>query len=669
MGLLNSIFRRSFFYATLTATFILIVSSNPPAQALTASFGRPYQGKLVNGVPFPTQFPGYKVRSEEHTNTTPELIGALLDAIDAVRRQYPDTCDVYLGDFSRPGGGTFGGHRSHQNGRDVDVGLYAKGNRPLDSLVTMNEENLDAAKTWCLMENLLRSQRVMYIFLDRRVQKIIYDYAASHGVDRTYLDGLFGSERGAVIRHVPNHENHMHVRFFTPWSTLAAHVGEDEEKKRMVIDMAQQAYLPKRVNYYVQGNENGLDALARSFGVGQRDLCRWNQLHPNASVPTPGSCLVFYKRGFEVEPVHLAQSLQPGRSTPSASPVQLASLKSVRMFNESNQSEPTAVDAGTSSPREVAHPQAKKEATDEAKADPPSTYKVKRGDTAEIIAKRFGMDKRTLFRLNGIHGTSVRAGRVIKVAVGAMPDADEVESPVKTHVKASTRKTAEVAAPGCDLKSCDPRAIASATHPVYTVGKGDTLEKIAKKKKISIEALRRINGIKPKASLMPGMKLKLAMSTPASKPANHAPVTASKPEKQPVAKAVAGSKTAAKPEKQSTAKVAAASKTVSKPAAASSKSVGKPVATATKNSSKTVPVAVKPVAKAQPAPAKNVSKATGTAKAVPPAKSASKPADTATRKKSSDAKAAPAAVKSSASAKPASPAKLAKTGGTKKRIN
>ena len=70
-----------------------------------------------------------------------------------------------------------------------------------------------------------------------------------------------------MIQHVPNHFDHFHVRFFTPWSTLAAHIGEDEAEKRMVIDMAQQSYLPKKVNYYVNGSENSVDVLAKSFGV------------------------------------------------------------------------------------------------------------------------------------------------------------------------------------------------------------------------------------------------------------------------------------------------------------------------------------------------------------------------------------------------------------------
>ena len=313
---------------TLVLAVVVTVSSFlfiQNCQALTASYGRPYQGHLENGVVFPNQFQGYHLRDESRSYTTPEVVGALLDAIEAVRTEFPGTCDLFLADFTPcQCGGSAIHHRSHQNGRDVDVGMYAKGNRPLNTLVPMNEDNLDAAKTWCLIENLIASQRVQYIFLDRRVQRVIYEYALTRGYDKAYLERVFGNVRGSLIQHVRNHVDHMHVRFFTPWSTLAAHIGTDETEKQQVIEAAQESYLPRKVNYYVTGSEKGLDELAHSFGVSSSDLCRWNHISPS-TVLVPGSCLVFYKRSFESESVLLARSLQPGFIA-QAPPVSVASL-------------------------------------------------------------------------------------------------------------------------------------------------------------------------------------------------------------------------------------------------------------------------------------------------------------------------------------------------------
>ena len=316
MGRFNSC---SMLKLPITCSIVLSLSLillETPAFSITASIGRPYHGRLADGIPFPTQFQGYYLRDQERAYATPEAIGTVLDAIDAVRAQYPDTCDLFIGDFSRPGGGGINMHRSHQNGRDADLGMYAKGNRALDTFVPMNEENLDVAKTWCFVDSLLRSQHVQYLFLDRRIQRLLHEYALSRGVDPNYLESLFGNNRNATVQHVRGHYDHMHVRFYTPWSTMAARVGEEDVQQRTVVEMAQQAYLPKKVNYYVKGSEPSLEVLAQSFGVNQDDLCRWNQMHPNDAL-NPGSCIVFYKRGFEVEPVHLARSLQPD-SVPDA---------------------------------------------------------------------------------------------------------------------------------------------------------------------------------------------------------------------------------------------------------------------------------------------------------------------------------------------------------------
>jgi LysM repeat protein/murein endopeptidase len=427
-------------------TSLILVSKT---QALTASYGAPYHGHLENGVPFPTQFPGYQLRDENHTHTTPEVVGALLDAIEAVRTQFPDTCDVYLGDFTVGSGGSTSHHRSHQNGRDVDVGMYAKGNHPLNGLTPMTEDILDAPKTWCLIDNIIRSQRVQYIFLDRRVQRVLYNYAATLGYDQAYLDRVFGNVRGSLIQHVPNHYDHFHVRFFTPWSTLAAHIGEDEVEKRMVIDMAQQSYLPKKVNYYVNGSENSIDALAQSFGVAKKDLCKWNQLGPSSPL-IPGSCLVFYKRSFESEPVHLARSLQPGYIA-EAPPIRMASLNAQAV-------QPTATDADRADhshsvaepiqrdmdketkverapvPAEfgptVSAPPRKSSssaicfASDPKKPNSPTAayYTAGKRETLQSVSRKSGISINVLCQLNGLkRNSNLKTGQKIKLTQATLP--------------------------------------------------------------------------------------------------------------------------------------------------------------------------------------------------------------------------------------------------------
>lgn len=497
---------RALNYALVASTVVVVSTLTfiQQSQAITASYGRPYHGRLENGVVFPNQFPGYHLRDENRSYTTPEVVGALLDAIEAVRAEFPDTCDLFIGDFSASSGGAAIHHRSHQNGRDVDVGMYYKGNRSLDTFAHMNEDNLDAPKTWCLVENIIRSQRVQYIFLDRRVQKVLYDYAATRGYDQAYLDRVFGNVRGSLLQHVRNHSDHMHIRFFTPWSTLASHIGEGETEKAMVVDMAQQSYLPTKVNYYVNGSEQSLDAIAQSFGATKRDLCRWNRLSPN-SVPAPGSCLVFYKRSFESEPVLLARSIQPGY---------IAEAPRIRVASARTESpEPAIADAGGGD-EEPKFEEKKPEQTEPAaprKSAHTLVYKVRKGDTLAVIAKRSKADVDLICRLNGITKTTkLMPGRSLKTGTRiVVADSEQTAS--------DAPKRASSSSPICF--SSDPKKPNSPTAAFYTVGRGDTLQKISRKSGISIDVLCQLNGLKRSSGLKPGQKIKLTQANLRVKPA------------------------------------------------------------------------------------------------------------------------------------------------------
>ena len=488
-------------YCALALPVVFAVSSLifiQTCQALTASYGHPYQGHLVNGVVFPNQFPGYHLRDESRSYTTPEVVGALLDAIEAVRTQFPGTCDVFIGDFSCASGGSAIHHRSHQNGRDVDIGMYAKGNRPLDTLTPMSEENLDAPKTWCLIENLIASQRVQYIFLDRRVQKVLYEYAVTRGYDRAYLERVFGNVRGSLIQHIPNHFDHMHVRFFTPWSTLAAHIGPDETEKQSVIEMAQQSYLPNKVNYYVNGTEKGSRRTCPQLRGYPGDLCRWNHISPS-SVLVPGSCLVFYKRSFESEPVLLARSLQPGF---------IAHAPAVRMASLRPEPEPASVSDSTTSAEP--EPVVKEKKSGHSPTSAFRTCKARKGDTLEKIARRNKLDVKLLCQLNGIKKTApLRSGQKVKTGSAKIYAS---ASNVATDARHRGSSSSSICFASDSKKSDSP------TAAYYTVNKGGTLHDVSKKTGIPISSLCQLNGLSRNAHLKHGQRIKLTQANLPVKP-------------------------------------------------------------------------------------------------------------------------------------------------------
>ena len=56
------------------------------------------------------------------------------------------------------------------------------------------------------------------MFVDYKLQKLLYEYAESQGASEEFLDEIFQYPRGkrrmyGLIRHWKGHTNHFHVRF------------------------------------------------------------------------------------------------------------------------------------------------------------------------------------------------------------------------------------------------------------------------------------------------------------------------------------------------------------------------------------------------------------------------------------------------------------------------
>jgi hypothetical protein len=190
------------------------------------SVGAPWAGRLQH----PTQLlpgDGYLIRRPARsfgTETTVELIER---AIGDTREAFPDGHVLAIGDLSAESGGRITDHRSHQSGRDVDIGLFYH-EQPADypgSFVHASGGNLDCAATFKLIESFLASTNddggAQIIFLDFEVQGILYAWARDRGVSERRLARIFqyphgrGSSEG-LVRHEPNHDDHIHVRFQCP---------------------------------------------------------------------------------------------------------------------------------------------------------------------------------------------------------------------------------------------------------------------------------------------------------------------------------------------------------------------------------------------------------------------------------------------------------------------
>jgi len=191
------------------------------AYAQCLSIGLPNRGALRGGVLFPRDNAFYIADRADRQWGTPETIDALIYAAAKVQARYGHSHKLYLGDISYRDGGRLRRHMSHQAGRDADVGFYFKTGSP-GYLADGVPSNIDLKRNWAFLEALLELNAVQYIFLDTRIQRVLYNYAKNRRhVPVSTLDHIFQyprsrRERVGIIRHARGHYNHYHIRFYSP---------------------------------------------------------------------------------------------------------------------------------------------------------------------------------------------------------------------------------------------------------------------------------------------------------------------------------------------------------------------------------------------------------------------------------------------------------------------
>jgi penicillin-insensitive murein endopeptidase len=146
-------------------------------------------------------------------------VDAIKKAVERVNERFPDTQPISIGHLSAQRGGPLSPHKSHQSGRDADIGYYYTTNSPWFARATA--ANLDRARTWALVKAFAEGD-VEMIFIDSSIQRLLRDWALSHGESRATVERIIqvGSpNRWSVVRHIPGHATHLHVRFANPVAT------------------------------------------------------------------------------------------------------------------------------------------------------------------------------------------------------------------------------------------------------------------------------------------------------------------------------------------------------------------------------------------------------------------------------------------------------------------
>src|SRR5690606_28045319 len=110
--------------------------------------------------------------------------GHTVALLDLVLRRWAETGGnqpILVGNLSSRHGGKLEPHGTHQSGRDADLG-YPQKLVPGEehNWREMNASNLDGDGTWKLLQILVETGRVEVIYIDRQVQKLLYEHALAN---------------------------------------------------------------------------------------------------------------------------------------------------------------------------------------------------------------------------------------------------------------------------------------------------------------------------------------------------------------------------------------------------------------------------------------------------------------------------------------------------------
>lgn len=117
-------------------------------------------------------------------------------------------------------------------------------------------------------------------------------------------------------------------------------------------------------------------------------------------------------------------------------------------------------------------------------------HTVRAGDSLSLIASRAGVSVRALREMNHLSSTNLRLGQVLR-----LPD--------------RTRRVADATSSPVVPKDKPLRVAGKSTPAVHVVGNGDNLWDIAKRYRVSAEALAATNGLNSRTVLKLGQKLRL----------------------------------------------------------------------------------------------------------------------------------------------------------------
>lgn len=250
------------------------------------SVGFAESGRMIGAVKM-SQDPAWTLVVPEYAWGTQETIDYLSAAARLVKAQFPDSVPLRVNHIGKKDGGYVRPHRSHQSGRDVDLGFFYKNDVGPGGLPRAREKLIDPARNWALIRAIVTQTDVQVILADRRIQNVLYEHALAQGEDKEWLDSLFHAGTASLVQHARRHRDHFHVRFFSPRS---------QELGRRVQPLLAKRPDENKVSHRVRSGDT-IGHIARKYGSSVRMIQRANgmrstflKLGRSLTVPMRGPC-------------------------------------------------------------------------------------------------------------------------------------------------------------------------------------------------------------------------------------------------------------------------------------------------------------------------------------------------------------------------------------------
>lgn len=277
------------------------------------SMGFAQSGRMIGAVKM-SQDPAWTLVVPEYAWGTQETVDYLSAAARLVKAQFPDSVPLRVNHIGKKDGGYVRPHRSHQSGRDVDLGFFYKNDVGPGGLPRAREKLIDPARNWALIRAIVTQTDVQVILADRRIQNVLYEHALAQGEDKEWLDSLFHAGTASLVQHARRHRDHFHVRFFSPRS---------QELGRRVQPLLAKRPDENKVSHRVRSGDT-LGHIARKYGSSVRMIQRANgmrstflKLGRSLTVPMRGPCTQCPLPPAFVVP---ARRLPPQLKTPVVTP-------------------------------------------------------------------------------------------------------------------------------------------------------------------------------------------------------------------------------------------------------------------------------------------------------------------------------------------------------------